>query len=128
MEIVNLRNPHGIAKVVGIILSLAGAATIALYRGPHLKPFNHHHLLGNGGNDTVYSNKSWIKGSFLMLSSNILWGLWLVMQVKVVIPLSIDSIVLLCFGLCCFRSRVRPVLSLSLSLSLCFGVCRRILK
>lgn len=125
MEIVNLRNPHGIAKVVGIILSLAGAATVALYRGPHLKPFNHHHLLGNGGNDTVYSNKSWIKGSFLMLSSNILWGLWLVMQVKVVIPLSIDIIVLRCFGLCSKCSAVfvhesaQSFLSLSISVFRC---------
>lgn len=83
MEVVKLRSLYGIAKVVGIILSLGGAATIALYKGPHLKPFNHHHPFGNDtvGAHHAHSSKSWIEGSFIMLAGNILWGLWLVMQV-----------------------------------------------
>ncbi|XXG83284.1 hypothetical protein AAC387_Pa10g1075 [Persea americana] len=82
MEVVKLRSLYGIAKVVGIILSLGGAATIALYKGPHLKPFNHHHPFGNDtvGAHHAHSSKSWIEGSFIMLAGNILWGLWLVMQ------------------------------------------------
>ncbi|KAL3592818.1 hypothetical protein D5086_011458 [Populus alba] len=34
LEIVDLRNPRGIAKIVGTLLSLAGVLTITLYKGP----------------------------------------------------------------------------------------------
>lgn len=84
METLNLRNIAGGAKVVGILVCLSGAAAIAVYKGPQFKLFNLHiHLfdknIPNQGH--AESSKKWIKGVLLMLSSNFLWGMWLVLQV-----------------------------------------------
>ncbi|KAL6992807.1 hypothetical protein U1Q18_010923 [Sarracenia purpurea var. burkii] len=85
MEKVNLRTPSGMAKIAGIGLCLGGAITIAFYRGPSLRLFNHH-LLGPHGIEanqvsTGSSSREWIKGCFLMLTAVFFWGPWLVVQV-----------------------------------------------
>ncbi|XP_068658579.1 WAT1-related protein At5g64700 [Aristolochia californica] len=79
MEIVHLKKVSGTVKAVGIAVSLAGAAVIAFYKGSHLNPFHHHYHL-NADPNHGHSTKSWIKGVFLMLFSNFLWGMWLVLQ------------------------------------------------
>ncbi|CAL5323597.1 unnamed protein product [Camellia sinensis] len=89
MEMVKLRTNHGIAKIAGVAICLGGAAIIALYRGPSLKLLLHHHLFevhhkySSTQDDQVPSTKTWIKGCFLMLMSNTFWGLWLVLQARV---------------------------------------------
>ncbi|XP_042495307.1 WAT1-related protein At5g64700 [Macadamia integrifolia] len=84
MEAVNFRTLSGNVKSLGVILCMAGAATLAFYKGPHLKPLTHLHLLGQhnqgGSVATVHATRTWIKGVFIMLSSNTLWGLWIVLQ------------------------------------------------
>uniref|UniRef100_A0A5B7BQI2 WAT1-related protein n=1 Tax=Davidia involucrata TaxID=16924 RepID=A0A5B7BQI2_DAVIN len=87
MEMMRLRTIPGIAKVAGIAICMAGAATIALYRGPYMKLSLHHHLFGHHHSQEhqlhVPHSTAWIKGCFLMLISNIFWGLWLVLQARV---------------------------------------------
>ncbi|MBA0824606.1 hypothetical protein Goarm_021262 [Gossypium armourianum] len=73
------------AKLMGILSCLAGALTLAFFKGPHFKLFCLHHLFQHHHDQTLAttptsSGLTWIKGSFLMLLSNILWGLWLVLQ------------------------------------------------
>ncbi|KAA8531000.1 hypothetical protein F0562_005710 [Nyssa sinensis] len=84
MEMLRLRTIPGITKVAGIAICMAGAATIALYRGPYMKLLPHHHLLGHHNSQEhqghVSHGTTWIKGCLLMLTSNIFWGLWLVLQ------------------------------------------------
>ncbi|KAJ4966359.1 hypothetical protein NE237_018208 [Protea cynaroides] len=85
MEAVNFRTISGNVKSLGVIFCMAGAATLAFYKGPHLKPLTHLHLLGYHNHEahlvsTVHSSKTWIKGVFIMLASNTLWGLWIVLQ------------------------------------------------
>ncbi|XP_031272968.1 WAT1-related protein At5g64700 [Pistacia vera] len=88
MEALKLRTIPGVAKLVGILICTGGAATLAFYNGPqfkiacHLHIFyfhNSHEVEGHAQN----SGKTWIKGCFLMLTSNTCWGLWLVLQVRV---------------------------------------------
>ncbi|XAR73234.1 hypothetical protein NMG60_11007138 [Bertholletia excelsa] len=88
MEIVRLTSA-GIAKITGMVICIGGVLTIALYRGPYLSLFLHHHLLGHrsfgqqhpvGGEN---SSTTWIKGCFLMLMSNTFFGLWLVLQARI---------------------------------------------
>ncbi|KAK9163726.1 hypothetical protein Syun_004628 [Stephania yunnanensis] len=89
MESVNLKRWSGNAKIVGVGLCMAGAITLAFYKGPHLKPLIHHHIQGDHQSNvvrpgiTTAPTENWIKGCFIMLTANALWGLWLVMQVKV---------------------------------------------
>ncbi|KAL2551502.1 WAT1-related protein [Forsythia ovata] len=87
MEKVKLRTSPGIMKVSGVALCLAGAATIALYRGPFLKLLLHHHLIKSHHQQLVghaiSSSQTWIKGVSLMLLAYITWALWLVLQGRV---------------------------------------------
>ncbi|KAJ7956964.1 WAT1-related protein [Quillaja saponaria] len=78
MEVLKLRTTPGIAKLVGIVVCVAGAATLAFYKGPHFQLLSHHHHEQQAAH--VSSRKTWIKGCFLMLLSNTFWALWLVLQ------------------------------------------------
>ncbi|KAK9038533.1 hypothetical protein V6N11_023395 [Hibiscus sabdariffa] len=85
MEALRLKTIVGIAKLVGILICLAGALTLAFYKGPHFKLFCLHHLFDHRQSRTLLGRTSsggetWIKGCLLMLLSNIFWGLWLVLQ------------------------------------------------
>ncbi|MFQ6661109.1 hypothetical protein Gotur_029378 [Gossypium turneri] len=85
VETLTLKTSAGIAKLMGILSCLAGALTLAFFKGPHFKLFCLHHLFQHHHDQTLAttptsSGLTWIKGSFLMLLSNILWGLWLVLQ------------------------------------------------
>ncbi|XVF61826.1 hypothetical protein PTKIN_Ptkin08bG0162000 [Pterospermum kingtungense] len=87
MEVLRLKTRAGIAKIVGVFVCLAGALTLAFYKGPHFKLFCLHHLVKHHHSQTVHSptssGQTWIKGCFLMLMSNTCWGLWLVIQGRV---------------------------------------------
>ncbi|CAA2968793.1 WAT1-related At5g64700 [Olea europaea subsp. europaea] len=103
MEKVKLRTSPGIMKVSGVALCLAGAATIALYRGPFFKLLLHHHLIKSHHQQleghAIPSTQTWIKGVLLMLLSNITWALWLVLQGRVLksYPSKFLLIALQCF-------------------------------
>ncbi|KAJ1416580.1 EamA domain [Sesbania bispinosa] len=80
LEAVDIKNPRGVAKIIGSILSLIGALTMALYKGHAIKslqgaPF---HIRDK----SVHNN--WIKGSILAVASCISWSLWYIMQAIIV--------------------------------------------
>ncbi|XP_022154839.1 WAT1-related protein At5g64700-like [Momordica charantia] len=84
MEVLRLKSIAGIAKLAGILLCMGGVGMLAFYQGPQWNFFNHHHLFltrnDNHRSVTAPSTKSWLKGCFLMLASNTLWGIWIVFQ------------------------------------------------
>ncbi|XP_054821795.1 WAT1-related protein At5g64700-like [Prosopis cineraria] len=87
IESLKAKTAPGIAKMVGIVACLGGAATLAFYKGPHWQLLGHHHILGySHSNARAHSVPSgtWIKGCFFMLLSNTCWGLWLVLQAFVI--------------------------------------------
>ncbi|KAI5672713.1 hypothetical protein M9H77_13077 [Catharanthus roseus] len=107
MEQVKLKAISGIAKLIGVALCLGGAATIAFYRGPHLRLLIHHHLLSNSAQEIhhqIPSIKTWTKGVFLMLLANTFWSLWLVLQGLV---LKSYPSKLCCTTLQCFLSSIQ---------------------
>ncbi|XP_073057594.1 WAT1-related protein At5g64700-like [Primulina eburnea] len=84
MESVKPRTGPGIMKLGGVILCLAGVATIAFFKGPLLKLLVHHHLIssriGEMQQEQAPAADSWVKGVFLMMFSNVTWALWLLLQ------------------------------------------------
>lgn len=84
METIKLQILSGKAKVLGVVLCLAGIGMISFYQGPHLNSLNHHHPFNHGGgymaHKSSHSKTTWIKGIFLMISSNTTWSLWIVLQ------------------------------------------------
>ncbi|OMP09743.1 Drug/metabolite transporter [Corchorus olitorius] len=76
MEVVDVKNPRGIAKILGTLTSLAGVMTITLYKGPALQslwgaPIHIKRL-------SVHEN--WVKGSILTVASCITWAFWYILQ------------------------------------------------
>ncbi|GJM94300.1 hypothetical protein PR202_ga10936 [Eleusine coracana subsp. coracana] len=81
MEVVKLRNSSGMAKLAGVSLCLAGVFVIAFYAGPAFSPVNHHRAFTASTQPSYApSRERWIKGTFLMVLSNMTWSLWIVMQ------------------------------------------------
>ncbi|XP_038900926.1 WAT1-related protein At5g64700-like [Benincasa hispida] len=84
MEVLRLKSIAGIAKLAGILLCIGGVGMLAFYKGPQLNLFNNHHLFNvhnpNDNSSSLALPKSWLKGCFLMLASNTLWGIWIVLQ------------------------------------------------
>ncbi|KAG2637420.1 WAT1-related protein At5g64700-like [Panicum virgatum] len=86
METLKLTRFHGKVKFAGILFCIAGVTVLAFYEGPMFRSFNHHHLFQNGGSSSPagaaeeHSKKQWVLGIFLMTLSNVLAGLWTVLQ------------------------------------------------
>ncbi|XP_034686479.1 WAT1-related protein At5g07050-like [Vitis riparia] len=77
MEVLDLRSPRGIAKVLGTLVSLAGVMTMTLYKGPIMKSL-WDPLIHIQGNTTIHEN--WLKGSILTVASCVTWSIWYIMQ------------------------------------------------
>uniref|UniRef100_A0A2P2KF24 WAT1-related protein n=1 Tax=Rhizophora mucronata TaxID=61149 RepID=A0A2P2KF24_RHIMU len=76
LEVIDLKNCHGIAKILGTLLSLAGVMTITLYKGPRVQS-----LLGAPFH--IRSNpvqKNWMMGSLLVVASCISWSIYFILQ------------------------------------------------
>ncbi|CAL5086368.1 unnamed protein product [Urochloa decumbens] len=85
METLKLTRFHGKVKFAGILFCIAGVTVLAFYEGPMFRSFNHHHLYQTGGGspsgaEETHSKKQWVLGIFLMTLSNVLAGLWTVLQ------------------------------------------------
>ncbi|KAL9436048.1 hypothetical protein AB3S75_022169 [Citrus x aurantiifolia] len=76
LEIVDVRSPRGIAKILGTLASLVGVMVIAFYKGPAVPSLKGApiHL----GTNSVHEN--WLKGSILTVASCILWSSFYIMQ------------------------------------------------
>ncbi|EEF33065.1 WAT1-related protein At2g39510 isoform X2 [Ricinus communis] len=78
LESLDLRNPRGLAKLLGTLVSLAGVMTMTLYKGPKMKNLSVTpiHIEGN----TASNHENWLKGSILTVASCITWSVWYIMQ------------------------------------------------
>jgi hypothetical protein len=82
MEVVNLKSAYGIAKVTGVALCLGGVFLIAFFTGPSLSPINHHHAFHSGQTSSAPPGRmTWIKGTFLKILGDMIWSLWITLQV-----------------------------------------------
>ncbi|KAL6194800.1 PREDICTED: WAT1-related protein At4g08300-like [Fragaria vesca subsp. vesca] len=77
LEALNLRNPRGLAKVLGTLVSLAGVMTMTLYKGPTVRNL-WSPLIHIEGKSSIHEN--WLKGSILTVCSCITWSIWYIMQ------------------------------------------------
>ncbi|XP_022722946.1 WAT1-related protein At4g08300-like [Durio zibethinus] len=78
LEVVNLRNPRGIAKVLGTIVSLVGVTIMTLYKGPDIKNL-WHPLVYIQGKSSIH-DENWLKGSILTVASCVTWSIRYIMQ------------------------------------------------
>ncbi|KAH0761561.1 hypothetical protein KY290_017634 [Solanum tuberosum] len=78
LEIVNVEDPRGIAKIIGTLVSLAGVMIMTLYKGAILKNLWHPIIYIHQGNNVV--KEDWVKGSILTIASCITRAIWYIMQ------------------------------------------------
>ncbi|CAK9160075.1 unnamed protein product [Ilex paraguariensis] len=55
LEVLDIRSPRGIAKILGTLVSLAGVMTMTLYKGPNVKNIGHP-LIHLRGNTAIHEN------------------------------------------------------------------------
>ena len=79
IESLSITQWHGMAKVLGAVICLSGAMVITFYKGPAL--YSEHGKEISDHSSRTSTREEWIKGSLLLLGSNLTWAIWLVMQV-----------------------------------------------
>ncbi|XP_045790821.1 WAT1-related protein At4g30420-like isoform X2 [Trifolium pratense] len=80
MEKVNIRSVRTIAKIVGTIICVSGAACIALLKGPKLLNAENvppKSIIGA----TLGSDDNWLLGCVILFGSCVAWSIWLILQV-----------------------------------------------
>ncbi|KAL3623869.1 hypothetical protein CASFOL_032685 [Castilleja foliolosa] len=82
LEKIHIRSLRHIAKIIGTVFCVTGAAVMALLKGPKLlnmdfMPRNSILILVSNGHDT------WLLGCLFLLGSACCWSLWLILQVHV---------------------------------------------
>ncbi|ONK70509.1 uncharacterized protein A4U43_C05F34440 [Asparagus officinalis] len=92
LEKVNIRSPRSMAKVLGTVICVGGAISMAFFKGPK--------LMNAYSQSTLISmlhlaGKNWKLGSLCLLTCSCCWSLWLILQVPLctnyVDPLSLSS-------------------------------------
>ncbi|CAN7097782.1 unnamed protein product [Brassica rapa subsp. narinosa] len=77
IERINLVRRHGVAKVLGTIVSIGGATTITLYRG---FPLLHRSLTAQ---ETINKSQNWTLGCLYLMGHCLSWAAWMVLQAPV---------------------------------------------
>ncbi|AES60544.2 putative EamA domain-containing protein [Medicago truncatula] len=79
-EVLDLKNPHGISKVLGTLISLAGVMTMTLYKGPVMSNFWRPLFTIQPTIASSVNEKSQFKGSLLIVLCCVTWSLCFIMQ------------------------------------------------
>ncbi|XP_059631404.1 WAT1-related protein At1g43650-like isoform X2 [Cornus florida] len=82
MESVSLRQWHGRAKVLGSMMLLSGAIVLILFKGSPI--YSGTKKGASNASINHISRGNWIKGALIMLSSNLTWSMWLILQAPIV--------------------------------------------
>lgn len=82
-EVLDLKNPHGISKVLGTLISLAGVMTMTLYKGPVMSNFWRPLFTIQPTIASSVNEKSQFKGSLLIVLCCVTWSLCFIMQVRI---------------------------------------------
>lgn len=85
METLKPQSLVGAMKLLAIALCVAGVATIALYTGPTWQLMIQQLHISKYDSIYVDDKHSWIQGTLMVISGNITWSLWLVMQGKLLV-------------------------------------------
>ncbi|XP_058745205.1 WAT1-related protein At4g30420-like [Vicia villosa] len=76
MEKVNIRSLRTIAKIIGTVICVSGAVSIALLKGPKLINAEKMHSKSIMGSD-----RNRLLGCVCLLGSSVAWSIWLILQV-----------------------------------------------
>ena len=89
MEKVNLKKARCVAKVVGTLVTVAGAMLMTLYKGRVVEMVwtKHVHLHGPHPAAAAAADKDWLTGSIFLIIATLAWASLFVLQVGSHAPL-----------------------------------------
>lgn len=79
LEKVNIRSLRSLAKILGTVLCVGGAMSMALLKGPKL--LNAEKLPGNSVFGSGDDDQNWLLGCSFLFASCCCWSIWLILQV-----------------------------------------------
>ncbi|CAN0862654.1 WAT1-related protein At5g07050 [Linum grandiflorum] len=84
MEILDLKKVRCQAKLIGTIVTVAGAMLMTLYKGPIFNLVWSKNAHQSSGTETTDANsdKDWLKGSILLILATLAWATLFVLQTK----------------------------------------------
>lgn len=80
MERVNLKQKHGLAKVIGTLITLSGAMVMTLYKGPIVNIFGSHEMNVHSSSTASGGGQHWVAGTVMLLLSVIGWSAFFIVQ------------------------------------------------
>lgn len=80
MESANLRQKHGLAKVIGTLITLCGAMVMTLYKGPIVNIFGSHEMNLHSSSTASGGAQHWVAGTVMLLLSVIGWSAFFIVQ------------------------------------------------
>ncbi|PIA53220.1 hypothetical protein AQUCO_00900064v1 [Aquilegia coerulea] len=101
MEKVDIKKLRCQAKVLGTIVTVAGAMLMTLYKGPIMELFwaKHPHTHESNANTNGASDKDWFKGSILLIIATLAWAALFILQAITLkrYPAHLSLTALICF-------------------------------
>ncbi|KAG6770121.1 hypothetical protein POTOM_025791 [Populus tomentosa] len=79
MEKVNIRSLRSNAKIIGTVISVSGAMSMALLKGPKLLNAGIVATKSSSGS----SGETWLLGSLILFGNSCCWAIWTIMQVPI---------------------------------------------
>ncbi|KAG8085571.1 hypothetical protein GUJ93_ZPchr0010g7727 [Zizania palustris] len=101
MEKVNLKKARCVAKVVGTLVTVAGAILMTLYKGRIVEMIwtKHMHLHGPHQGAAAAANKDWFRGSIFLIIATLAWASLFILQTATLkrydAPLSLTTLICL---------------------------------
>lgn len=89
MEEVEIRSTKGRAKLLGALVCISGALLFTFWKGHPLKGLAKQPLIAVQSKGSSHGSRhykdDWIKGSFLILISQVAFSAWLILQVSLLL-------------------------------------------
>ncbi|KAF5450742.1 hypothetical protein F2P56_031068 [Juglans regia] len=99
LERVKIKEVQGQAKVIGTVLTLAGALLMTLYKGPVIELIWSRKMHYFGSNSSMSSDHKWLIGTFFILIGCVAWSAFYILQSITVkkYPAELSLSSLICF-------------------------------
>ncbi|KAK4389682.1 WAT1-related protein [Sesamum angolense] len=80
LEKVNLKKVHSVAKVIGTVITVAGAMTMTLYKGPAVNILWYTHRSSHQDAASSSAGQHWVAGTVMLLLSIVGWAAFFILQ------------------------------------------------